>query len=250
MSRLIRSVLCCALMVAGASTAPPAHARIVIEGNRVIYPESSKEVTVRLKNNGDHPALAQVWVDDYEIDAGPEQSKAPFTALPPLVRVEPHKGQVVRIRRMPGELPHDRESVFWLNVLDLPGSAPSEGGQSSQLQIAVRNRIKVFYRPAQLQGAVPGMAVEQLQWALVPEGAGWALQVRNDSPFHISAVRAWVMANGKAFNADDVGIVKPKSVQTFPVPSLKSRPGSAEVKLKFVNEFGGAVETQAPIKLP
>lgn len=41
---------------------------------------------------------------------------------------------------MAGDLPVDRESVFWLNVKEIPKKSAEE----NVLQIAVRSRIKLF----------------------------------------------------------------------------------------------------------
>ena len=41
-----------------------AQASVVITGTRVIYPEMEREVTVKLNNDGNTPALVQVWLDD------------------------------------------------------------------------------------------------------------------------------------------------------------------------------------------
>ena len=37
-------------------------ADIVITGTRFVYPEKEREVTVKIDNVGDKPALAQVWI--------------------------------------------------------------------------------------------------------------------------------------------------------------------------------------------
>ena len=39
------------------------HASVVIGTTRVIYQEKDREVTVRLTNDGKHPALVQAWID-------------------------------------------------------------------------------------------------------------------------------------------------------------------------------------------
>jgi len=232
-----------------ASASVPADARIVIEGNRAIYPAASKEISVRAKNHADVPALAQVWVTEYEVDADPEASRAPFAALPPLVRIGAGKTQVFRIRHIGAELPQDRESVFWLNVLDMPGHSSEAGSPQSEIRIAVRNRIKLFYRPEALKGQAAGDAIGKLQWSLVPQGHSWALQVRNDSPFHVNTVSAALLVGGKRIEADKVGIIKPKAVQQFAVPGLKARPANAEVTFKFVTEYGSAAEETVSLAL-
>jgi chaperone protein EcpD len=70
-------------------------------------------------------------------------------------------------------VPQDRESVFWLNVLEIP---PKPVGKANHIQLTVRSRLKLFYRPAGLAGS-PKAAVAQLRWRLV-RGSGLCAGVR------------------------------------------------------------------------
>ena len=100
-----------------------AHAGVVISGTRVIYQAKEREVTVKLSNEGDAPALVQVWLDTGNPNAMPDESKVPFTLSPPLFRLDPKKGQSLRLIYTQEPLPQDKESLFWLNVLEVPPRA-------------------------------------------------------------------------------------------------------------------------------
>ncbi|EMX8467898.1 TPA: molecular chaperone [Serratia marcescens] len=126
-----------------------ADANIVINGTRVIYPEKNKDVIVQLVNNGDDPALVQAWIDDGDINSTPETANVPFLLSPPVVKVAGNNGQQLRIQKMGAALPGDRESVFYLNVLDIPPTPENLKGFNT-LQLAIKSRIKLFYRPANL----------------------------------------------------------------------------------------------------
>lgn len=158
----------------------PAQASVVIQTTRVIYPAQAREVAVALVNKADHPALVQAWVDDGTVDARPENSRAPFVLLPPVFRLAPQQGQSLRISQQGlSALPSDRESLFWLNVLDIPPK-PAAGTQN-YLQMAIRSRIKLFYRPASL----PGNA-QQAAGQLQARQQGHTLTLYNPSPYHIT----------------------------------------------------------------
>ncbi|WP_250666117.1 fimbria/pilus periplasmic chaperone, partial [Escherichia coli] len=76
--------------------------------------------------------------------------KAPFTVIPPVSRLEPAQEKVLRIIHTKGvSLPDDRESVFWLNIKNIPPSASNKAANS--LEIAVKTRIKLFWRPKALE---------------------------------------------------------------------------------------------------
>ncbi len=57
------------------------------------------------------------------------------------------KGQSWRLVFNGSRLPQDRESLFWFNLLDIPPE-PKNGKTDNYLQLAIRSRIKLFYRPA------------------------------------------------------------------------------------------------------
>ncbi len=57
---------------------------------------------------------------------------------------------MLRIVRAGGNLPEDRESVYYVNVKAIP-PAPAEESANT-LQLAIKTRMKLFYRPAGLKG--------------------------------------------------------------------------------------------------
>ena len=69
-----------------------------------------------MKNEGKAPYVVQAW-----LDAGEGKNKTPFLTTPPLSRLDPGMENILRIMRVSSnELPADRESVFWLNVKEIP----------------------------------------------------------------------------------------------------------------------------------
>ena len=128
-----------------------AHASVTISGTRVVYPLGQREVTVKLDNDSLHPSLVQVWMDDGNAAAKPGDIQVPFVITPPIFRMEPKKSQVLRVMYSGEPLPSDRESVYWLNVLDIPPKA-EDAPDTNALQFAFRIRIKLFVRPAKLLG--------------------------------------------------------------------------------------------------
>lgn len=119
-------------------------ADIVISGTRVIYPQSAKDVTVKMENRGTKPLLVQSWLDDGRDTVNPQELKLPFIVTPPVSRIDPSKGQTVRITWTQQPLAQDRESLFWFNVLEVPPKA-KDGDSQNVLQLAFRTRIKMFF---------------------------------------------------------------------------------------------------------
>ena len=66
---------------------------------------------------------------------------------PPVAKIGANSGQQVKIKIMPNKLPSNKESIFYLNVMDIPPNSPEQEGKNV-LKFAMQNRIKLFYRPA------------------------------------------------------------------------------------------------------
>lgn len=224
------------------------HANVLIGGTRVIVPAQAGEVTLRLTNDNTRPALVEAWVDAGDAHSTPETAIAPFLITPPLFRIEPNKGQSLRIIYTHGTLPADRESLFWLNVLEVP---PKPSGAEAQdknlLQLAIRSRLKLFFRPEALAGEVRD-APAQLSWKAVAGPAGVALEVRNPTPYHITLTRVAVVTNGKPHEAE-LGMVAPMATLRLALKDLSSAPPSGtEIVYTTLNDYGAAIETKGALK--
>lgn len=164
-----------ALLLVLLASIAQARASVVVTGTRVIYPGEAREKTVQLSNRDAFPNVVQAWVDIDAPDAPPDQADAPFLVNPAVFRMAPDSGQTLRIVYTGQGLPGDRESLFHLNVLQIPPRNSSHADRN-QMLLMLRNRLKLFYRPAGIQGRpedLPG----QLRFALVRRSAGWAVRV-------------------------------------------------------------------------
>jgi chaperone protein EcpD len=235
----------CVVMMAAVLGCSQAMSSVVITGTRVIYPADKKEVTVKLNNNGAKPVLVQSWIDEGDAASTPSNSSAPFVISPPVSRVDAAKGQSLRLMFTGAPLASDKESVFWLNVLEIPVKAT---GEQNMLQMAFRSRIKVFYRPADLPGT-PTAAIEALQWKVVAQKNGtYGLQAYNPTAFYVSQSDL-ALVNGGQRVPSEAGMVAPGETHTFALPGLKSMPGpGANVEYSAINDYGALVPTRVPVK--
>ena len=62
-----------------------------------------------------------------DVHSTPESVDAPFLITPPLFRMDAQKEQSLRIVYTHDQLPADRESLFWLNVLEVPPKPTGPG---------------------------------------------------------------------------------------------------------------------------
>lgn len=250
----MKKLACLALATCGLGLlllqALPAHAGVIIYGTRVIYPADQQEVVVRLENKGDRPALVQTWLDTGDLRSTPTTAQTPFTLSPPIFRIEPNQQQAMRLRYSGEAGPADRESLYWLNVLEIP-PVTTGSEQNNLIELAFRTRIRVYLRPSKLPYPV-GSAPAKLQWALVSHNQGFALQATNPTPYHISLTSVDLLSDGKRFSKaanqepNDSLMMPAGDVKLFALPQLRNRPnGKPQVEFTTVSDYGARVRHSA-----
>lgn len=217
----------------------PAYANIVILTTRVIYPEKAREVTIRLENKGDIPSLVQSWIDKGNPSADLNKLDVPFILMPPVFRVDAHKGQTLRLAYTGKSLPEDRESIFWLNVLDIPPKSDTALPDVNTLQMAIRSRIKIFFRPEGLtaQGALS--AAQDLAWSL-GEKPGSTLTAHNKSNYYINISSAVINVNGTKYKSRDGEMLAPGQSHEFTFPAPSPLKNNITLSYTIINDFGGS----------
>lgn len=222
---------------------PASWAGVLIDGTRVIYPAKEREVTVKLTNKGSSPVLMQVWADRGDPRAEPQDADAPFLITPPIFRLDPQKGQSVRVVFTGEKLPQDRESLFWFNALEVP-SLPQDADRNL-MQIAVRSRLKLFYRPAGLPGNLPE-AIKAVKWRVVPGAGGHVLRGENDSPYHLSYSSLVLEQGGKRHDTGG-GMIAPYSRHEFSLPGFGGQVAGARLRYRWMSDHGVAPEQETAL---
>nr|WP_314561610.1 molecular chaperone [uncultured Pseudomonas sp.] len=244
-SRLPARLIALALALLGAA----AHAGVIINNTRIIYPQSDKEVTVRLESKNQAPVLVQVWLDSGDEHSSPDRAEAPFIATPPIFRMEPGKQQVVRLAYTGETLATEQESLFWFNLLEVP----AHSREANQLQLAFRSRIKLFLRPPNLPYGVDA-APGKLQWRRESTPRGQVLDVYNPTPYHVTFEQVEVLESQQRHArkpaASSAGnMVAPGGRMRFELPSLKNPPGSAAtVEFQTLDDYGVRNTHSTPIR--
>lgn len=132
-------------------------ASLSADQTRYIFRGDKDSLTVTIKNNNkEHTYGGQAWIDNIlEKDTRPT-----FIVTPSFFKVAPGGQQSLRIIMASETLPQDKESIYWLNIQDIPPAMEGSG-----LAIALRSKLKLFYRPQGLingrKGAEEGISVQQ-----------------------------------------------------------------------------------------
>jgi len=239
-----------------------AQADLVIRGSRIIYEEARGETTVDMQQIDNTPRLVQLWLDDGNDSGRPGEMDIPFLITPAVNRMDPHTGQTARIRRIGDIMPQDRESLFWLNALEIP-PAPTRQVEAGDnfIQFASRIRMKFFYRPKGLQPA-PEQALQLLQFSRsntdMPDGR-IGVRVHNASPYHIT-FRGLSLRQNAGEDAPVLAELVPGDWMVEPMAELalllQPPPESAtspplsdgtQVVFGVVNDQGGVITGQQPL---
>lgn len=230
-----------------------ASASVIIVGTRVVYPSDARDVNVRLSNNGELPAMVQAWLDTGSADAAPETIDVPFRITPSLFRLDPSKNQSLRLVYAPESadkaLPLDKESLFWLNVLEVP-PRPAIAKDQNYLQFAVRSRIKVFFRPKALPGSA-ATAPAALKWQVKREGQALRLTATNPTPFYVSFSEVQLSGTERDMTPPLPGTVAPGASETFVFENVEPGAGApSRVKFKFINDYGAVNDGESALSNP
>ncbi|NUU66738.1 molecular chaperone [Enterobacteriaceae bacterium BIT-l23] len=210
-----KMALCLALFL-GCSTA---YAGVIIGGTRVIFEGGKKETSLSVNNPDSSPYLIQSWVENTD------NGKPPFVITPPLFRLDAQQQNIMRILNDGSNLAADRESLYWVNIKSIPSKAADK---ENVLQVAIKTRIKLIYRPQALKDKRPEDMAEQLRWT---RSAG-QLQVKNPTPYYMN----FYEINVGGQRVKDPQWVAPFATKTYSLNGAVS----GNVTWKLISDFGAS----------
>lgn len=207
-----------------------ARAAVHVETTRVIYSGNAASAALTLTNRSTLPYMVQAWLDDGEAMA--EGKTLPILLTPPLMQLSAGEQAVLRAIYSGSGLPQDKESLFWINVQEIPPRSEA----SNVLQVAIRTRIKLFYRPAAVEADLDETA-RALQWRLV----GSQLQVSNPGPLHITFAELQGQPTAGPDKKVDLDMLAPGQSMSVPAATLDLHDSNL-LRFSYINDFGGTTE--------
>lgn len=214
-------------------TIDPSTAGIVMTGTRVIYPSNQEFVSVQVNNIGKTDSLVQSWVDaeDDTISLS-DPSAAIFLVTPPISKIEANKGYSLRvIFTNKYNLKKDRETLFWLNVLEVP-EKPKD--KKNYLQFAVRSKLKLFYRPESLNISQED-AFKKVELNLT----GDYVVLNNPTPYFINLGKRSIYLKNGVEKKLNLNYISPFSIKEF--SDIKAA-DVQRVDMNFINDYGGVYQ--------
>jgi chaperone protein EcpD len=245
MSNIKISLMMAGCAAALAFSALDAHASVVMHGTRVVFSADEREASLRLQNVGDTASLVQAWIDDGKsVSDSPDASTTvPFAIRPPIFRMDGGRSQLLRIFHIGGPMPADRESLYYLNTLAVPGK-PAGVADGRHLNVVVRTRMKLFYRPKGLSEAGAAAAPGKLQWTLVKDEKGWVLNTTNPTPYFVSVDS--IQAGGKVV-AD---VAWPLATTNYRLSHAQATALGPQVTFQYISDHGAKFDLTSPLARP
>ncbi|HGJ5873744.1 molecular chaperone [Arsenophonus apicola] len=226
-----------------------AKAGIMANMTRVIYHQGDKERSVLLANTNSYPVIVQNWVDHGEADP---QAETPFVVLASVFHLAAQKIQAIRIIYNGDPLPDDRESVFWLNLYEIPPNLHDQAlkQDNPKVSLAMNTQLKLFYRPTKLAD-FPAKLADKITFKLLQKGQEWVLVCKNPLPFHISFSQIFFESPHKRYwikQQMDM-MIPPFSERIYPFEQPISQQ-AGRIVFSYLNDAGFSVREVTTFQTP
>lgn len=124
------------------------YASFVLDGTRYIYKGNEKNIPVQITNDSNRKYGGQIWIENTDQPA----NDIYFIPAPAFFTLSKNQTQIDSIINVNDTLPKNRESLFYLNVQEIP----LKNAANNSLQIAMNIRVKLIYRPENIMNKREG----------------------------------------------------------------------------------------------
>lgn len=183
-----KTLVSVAMLATGWLTAMPAQASLSLDSMRYVFTGDKSALSVTVSNPDKRTFGGQAWVDNIvEQDTRPS-----FVVTPSFFKIKGESKQVLRVIKAADHMPGDKESIYWLNLQDIPPALEGSG-----LAIALRTRVKLLYRPVEL---VKGRT--NAEEGITVQNRPGSLALVNSTPY-IFAISSLLDDNGTPLKPSD-----------------------------------------------
>lgn len=234
MKKFIQSLLI--TLLASQST----FAAVSLDHSRVIFKQDDKSQSITANNTADKKYLVQSLIfTNIETESATSEN---FTVIPPIVTLKEKSNNALKIiPQSLGNLPNDRESLFYLMVNFIPETKQKNSNDNSNqvgttFNLSTKIVIKMFYRPNGIQGHV-----NEYIDKLTATQANNIITIKNPSPYYYTLVN--IRIDGVPYNSDRAPMVPP-----FSTLDIKTTKKASKIEWSIINDYGGETKT-TPITL-
>ncbi len=135
--------------------------------------------------------LLQSWIDNGSAGDINKEKFYPFVVIPAVARMPP--GKILNLKILPTEkirdLPGNRESVFWINLYEIPGvKKTTKMERANKMENALNTQLKIIYRPFKESMNINSIADAIKYASQSVTDNGHSLELDNPSPYYVTPV--------------------------------------------------------------
>ncbi len=211
-----------------------AYASVILIGTRVIYPENKQFVSLSFRSSDNVPSIIDLWVSK-ELESSASKNNAPFIITPTIFRIDPNKGQTVKLVYTGTKPASNRESVYYLNFIQMPASEKN----TNKLLVTYKSTVKIFYRPTSLTQDIDDIS-SYLKVDLSKASSG-VVTVINNSEYHVNPVSLKLEMNGKnilSVPGERLMMIAPFSHEEIKITPINNVSGVV-TSISLINDLGG-----------
>ncbi|MCX8980852.1 fimbrial chaperone [Citrobacter portucalensis] len=203
-------------------------AAFVLDGTRVIYNAGQKNASVQVTNASDRTYGGQVWLTN----ADQPKETVYLVPSPSFFKVSAKGVQTVRILNVNNSLPADRESLFKLNVQEIPPKPDNTADGSAVLSFAMNTQIKLFWRPQSLREGRP--EAEKKLTITQHDGQVW---LKNPTPYYFAVTG--IKRDGKKLTLQERYMSGLTTLPPFSEAATGLAAIDGKVSVDAIDDFGG-----------
>ncbi|STC90480.1 Chaperone protein faeE precursor [Edwardsiella hoshinae] len=223
MSKRVQKTLLVSTLLLMAHTAMAAFS---LNGTRFIYEQGKKSISFEVSNSAKETYGGQVWIDNTNQAA----DRVFLVPSPPFFKLNPGQRQIVRLMNVDPHLPPDRESLFWLNVQEVPPKPANAEG--NLLAIAMNTQVKVLFRP---QALLAGRKDAEKKLRVSREHGDTRLT--NPTPYYFAVVS--VKLNGHPLSLPKATLDSLAQLAPYASVSLGHRALTGRLTVEAIDDWGG-----------
>lgn len=201
-----------------------ANAGVSLNKTRLVFNAQDKSAQLVLHNSSNDIYLMQSLI----LASSAQAISHDFIAIPPLFRLEGKADNVLKISRVAGNLPTDKESLRYILIRAIPSANKPVEKKSTALSIAIGTQIKLFYRPQHLP-----IKVEKSYGLLTAQQQGNQLIIHNPTPYYQTFAQVLVDNQTIDFRK------QPQMVAPFSDIRLTVAGHVKQWQWRCINDYGG-----------
>lgn len=226
---------------------PLATAGMLAEKTRLIFDEGQNSKSLMLANTNEYAVILQTWIDKGE--GSPDTPNIPFVTLPAVAKIAVGGTQAIRVISNGDKLPHDRESIFWLNLYEIPAVKKTDL-DNPYLSLAMNTQLKVFYRPKELKEFSAPLLAKRLKFFLKNINGNLVLVCQNPTAYHASLINLQIVSENMVSNVDNEMdfMSYPFSQREYPISGALPLSSSYLLKFSLIDDNGNQQSFEQMIK--